>query len=46
MVGILEIRKDFVMNVNTLAIVYLTFSVLAVGVAIIIFLENRPTKKD
>ena len=43
MVGNLEIRKDFVMNVNTLAIVYLTFSVLA---AIIIFLENMPTKKD
>lgn len=44
--GIFKIRKDTIMNTNTLALVYLTFSVLAVGVAIIVFLGNRPTKKD
>ena len=46
MVGILEPRKDLIMNLNTMALVYLTFAVIAVGVAVIIFLGNGPHKKD
>lgn len=49
MVVIFKIRKDVFVNVaslNTLALVYLTSAVIAVGVAVIIFLGNRPTKKD
>jgi hypothetical protein len=42
-VGILKVRKDFFMN--TLAIVYLTFAVIAVGIAIIIFVGNKPSNK-
>ena len=41
---IIEIRKDFIMNLNILTLVYLTFAVIAVGVAVIIFLGNRPSK--
>jgi hypothetical protein len=44
MVGILEARKDYIMNINTLVLVYLIFAVIAVGVAVIIFLGNRPPK--
>jgi len=48
MVAILKIGKDLYMDVNslnTLAIVYVGFAVIAVGVALVIFLGNRPTKK-
>lgn len=34
------------MNVDTLAVVYLTFAVIAVGVAVIIFLTNGTPKRD
>ncbi|KKQ15760.1 MAG: hypothetical protein US30_C0029G0007, partial [Candidatus Moranbacteria bacterium GW2011_GWF2_36_839] len=40
----IEIRKDFIMNLNILTLVYLTFAVIAVGVAVIIFLGNCPSK--
>ena len=43
---ILKIRKDFTMNLNILAIVYLTFAVIAVGVAVVIFLDQRPPRED
>jgi hypothetical protein len=47
MVGIITIRKDFYMNVNslnTLVLVYIGFAVIAVGVAVMIFLGNKPPK--
>jgi len=48
-VGIIEIRKDFYMNLNslnTVALVYIGFAIIAVGVIILIFWGNRPPKKD
>jgi hypothetical protein len=49
MVGILKARKDFYMNVgslNTLVLVYIGVAVVAVGVILLIFLGNKPPKKD
>jgi hypothetical protein len=48
-VGIIKIRKDFYMNVNslnTLVLVYIGLAVIAVGVILMIFLGNKPPKKD
>jgi hypothetical protein len=48
-VGILEARKVFFMNsdpLNFLALIYATVAIIAVGVALIIFIGNKPPKKD
>jgi len=46
MVGILENRKDIITMTNSILLVYLIISVIAVGVAVIIFLDKRPPGKD
>ena len=34
------------MTINSLLLVYLIFAVVAVGVAVVIFLDQRPPKED
>ena len=34
------------MMVNSLLLVYLIFAVIAVGVAVVIFLDQRPPRED
>ncbi len=48
LVGIIKVRKDFYMNVNslnTVVLVYILVAVITVGVILMIFLGNGSQKK-